>query len=177
MLGARCVSDGFLVLVSTQILKFPSHLFLGDFSHLHILSPLCTKFPCNADWISHISPGSHQIYVWNRYYRFRSITKQYFRKADGVILMYDVTSEQSFLNVRNWIDSVKAGVDENCVMCLVGNKAVYLSSLPSLFTFPSLYLILFISLMRDILDASHQYGLNISKRPSLCKLAFKKKLI
>uniref|UniRef100_A0A8R1I5C3 Uncharacterized protein n=1 Tax=Caenorhabditis japonica TaxID=281687 RepID=A0A8R1I5C3_CAEJA len=37
--------------------------------------------------------------------RFRSITKQYFRKADGVVLMFDVTSEQSFLNVRNWIDS------------------------------------------------------------------------
>ncbi|KAM3725500.1 EF-hand calcium-binding domain-containing protein 4B [Dirofilaria immitis] len=54
--------------------------------------------------------------------RFRSITKQYYRKADGVILMYDVTSEQSFLNVRNWITSVKAGVDERCVMCLVGNK-------------------------------------------------------
>ncbi|PAV91082.1 hypothetical protein WR25_01284 isoform D [Diploscapter pachys] len=54
--------------------------------------------------------------------RFRSITKQYFRKADGVILMFDVTSEQSFLNVRNWITSVKAGVDESTVMCLVGNK-------------------------------------------------------
>ncbi|OZC09065.1 Ras family protein [Onchocerca flexuosa] len=54
--------------------------------------------------------------------RFRSITKQYFRKADGVVLMYDVTSEQSFLNVRNWITSVKAGVDESCVLCLVGNK-------------------------------------------------------
>uniref|UniRef100_A0A1I8ES21 Ras family protein n=2 Tax=Wuchereria bancrofti TaxID=6293 RepID=A0A1I8ES21_WUCBA len=54
--------------------------------------------------------------------RFRSITEQYFRKADGVILMYDVTSERSFLNVRNWINSVKAGVDESCVMCLVGNK-------------------------------------------------------
>ncbi|CAJ0580092.1 unnamed protein product, partial [Mesorhabditis spiculigera] len=54
--------------------------------------------------------------------RFRSITKQYFRKADGVVLMYDVTSEQSFLHVRNWIASVKAGVDENVVMCLVGNK-------------------------------------------------------
>ncbi|VDO48111.1 unnamed protein product [Onchocerca flexuosa] len=36
--------------------------------------------------------------------------------------MYDVTSEQSFLNVRNWITSVKAGVDESCVLCLVGNK-------------------------------------------------------
>lgn len=58
------------------------------------------------------------------YCRFRCITKQYFRKADGIILMYDVTSEQSFLNVRNWITSVKAGVDEGCVMCLVGNKVL-----------------------------------------------------
>uniref|UniRef100_A0A914IG41 Uncharacterized protein n=1 Tax=Globodera rostochiensis TaxID=31243 RepID=A0A914IG41_GLORO len=54
--------------------------------------------------------------------RFRSITKQYFRKADGVILMYDVTSESSFLNVRNWVESVKAGVDNDSVICLVGNK-------------------------------------------------------
>lgn len=36
--------------------------------------------------------------------------------------MFDVTSEQSFLNVRNWIDSVRAGVDDATVMCLVGNK-------------------------------------------------------
>uniref|UniRef100_A0A915J7T2 Ras and EF-hand domain-containing protein n=1 Tax=Romanomermis culicivorax TaxID=13658 RepID=A0A915J7T2_ROMCU len=39
--------------------------------------------------------------------RFRSITKQYFRKADGVLLVYDVTSELSFLNMRNWMQSVK----------------------------------------------------------------------
>uniref|UniRef100_A0A914KUQ9 Uncharacterized protein n=2 Tax=Meloidogyne TaxID=189290 RepID=A0A914KUQ9_MELIC len=54
--------------------------------------------------------------------RFRSITKQYFRKADGVILMYDVTSETSFVNVRNWIESVRNGVDDGCILCLVGNK-------------------------------------------------------
>ncbi|CAJ0603356.1 unnamed protein product [Cylicocyclus nassatus] len=54
--------------------------------------------------------------------RFRSITKQYFRKADGVLLLFDVTSEQSFLNVRNWIDSVRAGVEDSTVMALVGNK-------------------------------------------------------
>ena len=39
--------------------------------------------------------------------RFRSITKQYFRKADGVLVMYDVNSETSFTNVRNWIGSVQ----------------------------------------------------------------------
>ncbi|KAE9416258.1 hypothetical protein Angca_003567, partial [Angiostrongylus cantonensis] len=54
--------------------------------------------------------------------RFRSITKQYFRKADGVLLLFDVTSEQSFLNVRNWIESVRLGVDETTIMALVGNK-------------------------------------------------------
>ncbi|EPB70624.1 Ras family protein [Ancylostoma ceylanicum] len=54
--------------------------------------------------------------------RFRSITKQYFRKADGVLLLFDVTSEQSFLNVRNWIDSVRAGVDDTTVMALAFAK-------------------------------------------------------
>ncbi len=38
------------------------------------------------------------------------------------MLMYDVTNEQSFLNIRGWLESVKAGVDDTCVMCLVGNK-------------------------------------------------------
>lgn len=60
--------------------------------------------------------------------RFRSITKQYFRKADGVVLMYDITSEQSFLNVRDWIESVRIGVDDGCVMCLIGNKVSRFSS-------------------------------------------------
>uniref|UniRef100_A0A7I4YNA3 EF-hand domain-containing protein n=1 Tax=Haemonchus contortus TaxID=6289 RepID=A0A7I4YNA3_HAECO len=54
--------------------------------------------------------------------RFRSITKQYFRKADGVLLLFDVTSEQSFLNVRNWIESVRNGVEDSTVLALVGNK-------------------------------------------------------
>lgn len=39
--------------------------------------------------------------------RFRSITKQYFRKADGILVMYDVTAECSFTAVRNWMSSVQ----------------------------------------------------------------------
>ncbi|XP_067902121.1 EF-hand calcium-binding domain-containing protein 4A isoform X2 [Heterodontus francisci] len=54
--------------------------------------------------------------------RFRSITKQYFRKADGVLVMYDVTSEASFTAVRNWMTSVQEGMDETAVICLLGNK-------------------------------------------------------
>ncbi|XP_055996105.1 EF-hand calcium-binding domain-containing protein 4B-like isoform X2 [Ostrea edulis] len=54
--------------------------------------------------------------------RYRSITKQYFRKADGVIMMYDVTTEATFTNVRNWVTSVKDGVEEGTAMVVVGNK-------------------------------------------------------
>lgn len=36
-------------------------------------------------------------------HRFRSITVSYFRKADGVLIMYDVTNQRSFINVRSWM--------------------------------------------------------------------------
>lgn len=55
--------------------------------------------------------------------RFRSITKQYFRKADGVIVMYDVTSESSFTNVRNWMSCIQETASEERVLLLIGNKS------------------------------------------------------
>lgn len=42
--------------------------------------------------------------------RYRSITKQFFRKADGVVVMYDITAEPSFTAVRQWLTSVKVRV-------------------------------------------------------------------
>ncbi|XP_051019350.1 ras and EF-hand domain-containing protein isoform X1 [Acomys russatus] len=55
--------------------------------------------------------------------RFRSIAKSYFRKADGVLLLYDVTCEKSFLNVREWVDMVEDGTHRTVPIMLVGNKA------------------------------------------------------
>ncbi|KAG7214917.1 hypothetical protein INR49_005192, partial [Caranx melampygus] len=54
--------------------------------------------------------------------RYRSITKQFFRKADGVIVMYDITAEQSFTAVRQWLTSVKEGAGEDIPIMLLGNK-------------------------------------------------------
>ncbi|NXD24766.1 RAB44 protein, partial [Spelaeornis formosus] len=54
--------------------------------------------------------------------RFRSITKQYFRKADGILVMYDITAECSFLAVRNWMSSIQEGIEDGAVVFLLGNK-------------------------------------------------------
>ncbi|XP_035251183.1 EF-hand calcium-binding domain-containing protein 4A [Anguilla anguilla] len=55
--------------------------------------------------------------------RFRSITQQYFRKADGILAMYDITKYFSFTAVREWLDSLKGRVSEGTVLLLIGNKA------------------------------------------------------
>ncbi len=47
------------------------------------------------------------MYMLNHFLRFRSIAKSYFRRADGVLLLYDVTCEKSFLNVREWVDMIE----------------------------------------------------------------------
>ncbi|CAG5083018.1 Oidioi.mRNA.OKI2018_I69.PAR.g10258.t1.cds [Oikopleura dioica] len=50
--------------------------------------------------------------------RFRSIPRCYFRKADGVLLVYDVTNTQSLLNVRRWLNDL----DDITQKMIVGNK-------------------------------------------------------
>lgn len=54
--------------------------------------------------------------------RFRSLCKSYFRRADGAILVYDVSSEHSFIKVRDWIDTIKDSVERQIPIILVGNK-------------------------------------------------------
>uniref|UniRef100_A0A3Q3EMR5 RAS and EF-hand domain containing 2 n=1 Tax=Labrus bergylta TaxID=56723 RepID=A0A3Q3EMR5_9LABR len=62
--------------------------------------------------------------------RFRSIARSYFRKAHGVLLLYDVTSESSFLNVRAWMDQIHDSTDEKIPMCVIGNKVDLREQLP-----------------------------------------------
>ncbi|XP_006891363.1 PREDICTED: EF-hand calcium-binding domain-containing protein 4B [Elephantulus edwardii] len=54
--------------------------------------------------------------------RYRCITQQFFRKADGVIVMYDLTAKQSFLSVRQWLSSVEEAVGDHIPVLLLGNK-------------------------------------------------------
>ncbi|XP_021342600.1 ras and EF-hand domain-containing protein homolog isoform X2 [Mizuhopecten yessoensis] len=54
--------------------------------------------------------------------RFRSIAKSYFRRADGVFLLYDCTYERSFLSIREWQESIGDSAQKNIPVMLCANK-------------------------------------------------------
>ncbi|KAL2295476.1 hypothetical protein Nmel_017889 [Mimus melanotis] len=55
--------------------------------------------------------------------RYRSMTKQFFRRADGVVLMYDITSECSFCDVRYWLGCIQEAAEDGVAVLLLGNKS------------------------------------------------------
>lgn len=54
--------------------------------------------------------------------RFRTITTAYYRGAMGILLVYDVSDEQSFQNIRNWIRNIEQHAADNVDKILIGNK-------------------------------------------------------
>ena len=54
--------------------------------------------------------------------RFRTITPSYFRGAQGIVLVYDVTDRRSFESIRNWISQIQQHADVHVNKILVGNK-------------------------------------------------------
>lgn len=54
--------------------------------------------------------------------RFRSLTRSHYRGANGVLLVYDITDRDSFLNCAEWLVEVRRHVGENVPIMLIGNQ-------------------------------------------------------
>lgn len=55
--------------------------------------------------------------------RFRTITSAYYRGADGIVMVYDVTREESFDHIHEWLGEVDRYSRPNISKLLIGNKA------------------------------------------------------
>ncbi|CAF3817979.1 unnamed protein product, partial [Rotaria magnacalcarata] len=54
--------------------------------------------------------------------RFRNITATYYRGAQGIIIVFDLTNLESFDNIKNWLTEIERNGPEDVKRLLVGNK-------------------------------------------------------
>ena len=66
----------------------------------------------------------YKIQIWDTsgQKRFKIIPQKYYEKADGIILMYDITNSDSFDNIINWTRDIRKNASENLIIYLIGNK-------------------------------------------------------
>ncbi|XP_024413393.2 ras-related protein Rab-44 [Desmodus rotundus] len=118
----------------------PDHVFhvivlgdsnVGKTSFLHLLHQ--NTFATGLTATVGVDFRVKKLLVDNKYYalqlwdtagqeRYHSMTRQLLRKADGVVLMYDVTSQESFAHVRYWVDCLQDTTSGGVVILLLGNK-------------------------------------------------------
>ncbi|XP_026160468.1 ras-related protein Rab-15-like [Mastacembelus armatus] len=55
--------------------------------------------------------------------RYQTITKQYYRRAQGIVFVYDVTNEPSFQHIGKWASDVDEYAPDKVQKILVGNKS------------------------------------------------------
>lgn len=76
----------------------------------------------------------YKLTVWDTagQERFRALPKKYYQNADGILLLFDVTNQESFANIKSWMKDINEntnksqgtsnGLDPSLTIYLLGNK-------------------------------------------------------
>ena len=54
--------------------------------------------------------------------RYHSLAPMYYRGAQAALIVYDITSKDSFIKAQNWVRELQRQASTNIVIALVGNK-------------------------------------------------------
>ena len=54
--------------------------------------------------------------------RYRAITQSFYKGAQGIILVFDLSDNETFLTIKNWLENIKAYADDGVIKILLGNK-------------------------------------------------------
>nr|XP_023696350.1 ras-related protein Rab-21-like isoform X1 [Paramormyrops kingsleyae] len=54
--------------------------------------------------------------------RFHALGPIYYRDSNGAVLVYDITDEDSFQKVKNWVKELRKTLGNEICLCIVGNK-------------------------------------------------------
>ena len=71
-----------------------------------------------------IDGKSCKLQIWDTagQERFRNIISSYYRGAQGIMLVYDITDLESFQNLNSWLIEIEKNASKNVYKILVGNK-------------------------------------------------------
>ena len=65
-----------------------------------------------------------KMQIWDTagHEKFRTITTSYYKSAHAIIVLYDITDETSFENIKNWMIDVDKFGKQGVLKVLIGNK-------------------------------------------------------
>ena len=55
--------------------------------------------------------------------RYRTITNAYYKGADGIIIVFDITNKESFDNIPSWLQEIEKNVGEDVEIMVFANKS------------------------------------------------------
>ena len=66
----------------------------------------------------------YRVQIWDTagQENFRSITKAYYKNSVCAMVVYDITNDNSFKHVQNWIEDIRNQSSKTVLIILVGNK-------------------------------------------------------
>ncbi|KAJ1721484.1 Ras- protein Rab-18 [Coemansia erecta] len=98
------------------------------FTDDHFLPPEETSATIGVDFkvkMYDVDDQRYKLTIWDTagQERFRTLTSSYYRGAQGVILVYDVSNRQSFESLDTWVDELNTYCsNEDVVKMIIGNK-------------------------------------------------------
>ena len=66
------------------------------------------------------------LFIWDTcgQERFRTVTRQYYRDTQAILLVFDLTNEKSFKDLKSWLEEAINYINNNkCLFFLFGNKS------------------------------------------------------
>ncbi|KAJ1105584.1 hypothetical protein NDU88_002989 [Pleurodeles waltl] len=74
--------------------------------------------------VVNVGGKSVKLQIWDTagQERFRSVTRSYYRGAAGALLVYDITSRETYNALTNWLTDARTLASPNIAIILCGNK-------------------------------------------------------